>query len=113
MNRISPYGNANAPRLRPFQMSPRKPTGRIIKSQVEGKEEGANSDDRSTTGSPGLNENLGTLVSPDQRDVTAQPETSTSPLRRRVLKKEPSKPTKIPSASDFLTHTTAVVTTVT
>ena len=92
MNRISPYGNANAPRLRPFQMSPRKPTGRIIKSQVGGKEEGANPDDRSTTGNPGLNENLGTPVTPDQRYVTAPPDTSTSPLSKGVSEKGQSKP---------------------
>ena len=73
MNRIPPDGKSKAPRPRPFWKPPRKPTGRIIKSQVERKEEGANSDDRSTTGSPGLNENLGTPVRPDQVDVTASP----------------------------------------
>ena len=109
MNRISPSPDKNldrskTPRRRPVARSPAKfrslDRGRL--PQVEGEiEEGANSDDRSTTGSPGLNENLGTLVPPDQRDVTAPPETSTSPLKKRVPKKEPSKP-KIPSATIFL-----------
>ena len=106
MNRIKPDGKSKAPRLRPFGKSPLKPTGRLIKSQVEGKEEGANSDDRSITGSPGLNENPGTLVSPDQRDVTAPPKNSTSPLKKIVLEKrakEPSKP-KIPRATRLLTQ---------
>ena len=92
MNRISPHGNANAPRLRPFRMSPRKPNGRINKSQVGGKEDGANPDYRSTTGKTGLNENLGTPVTPDQRHVTAPPDTSTSPLNKGVLEKGRSKP---------------------
>ena len=73
MNRIPPDGKSKAPRPRPFWKPPRKPTGRIIKSQVERKEEGANSDDRSTTGSPSLNEKSGTLVPSDQRDVSAPP----------------------------------------
>ena len=94
MNRISPDDKPKAPRLRPFGKSPLKSTGRIIKSTVAEEEEAANPDDRSTTGNPGLNENLGTLVAPDQRDVTAPPD-STSPLKKRVLYR--SKP-KIPRA---------------
>ena len=85
MNRISPYGKPTTPRLRPAKMSPRKPNGRLIKSKVGGtSKEEANSDNRSTTGDPGLNENLGTLVTPDQCHVTAPPDTSTSPLKKRV-----------------------------
>ena len=84
MNRISPDDKPKAPRLRPFGKSPLKSTGRIIKSQVGGKEEGANPDDRSTTGNPGLNENLGTLVTPDQRSRVTTPPDSTSPLKKRV-----------------------------
>ena len=108
MNCISPSPDKHldkfkTPRKRPVARSPAKflslDRGKL--PQVEGEiEEGANPDDRSTTGSPGLNENLGTLVPPDQRDVTAPPETSTSPLKKRVLKREPSKP-KIPSASGY------------
>ena len=73
MNQHTALRQVKAPRPRPFWKPPRKPTGRIIKSQVEGKEEGANPDDRSTTGSPGLNEKTGTLVPSDQRDVSAPP----------------------------------------
>ena len=97
MNRIPTDGKSKAPRPRPFWKPPRKPTGRIIKSQVEGKEEGANSDNRSTTGSPSLNEKTVTLVSSDQRDVSAPPtklhltaEEDSSTTRA----KEPSKPKK-------------------
>ena len=97
MNRISPDDKPKAPRLRPFGKSPLKSTGRIIKSQVGGKEEGANSDDRSTTGSPGLNENLGKLIQPDQPDVTAPPD-STSPLKKRVLSRSNSKRPKTPGS---------------
>ena len=85
MNRISPHGKPTTPRLRPVKTPPCKPNGRLIKSQVGGtNKEEANSDNRSTTGDPGLNENLGTLVTPEQRYVTAPPDTSTSPLKTRV-----------------------------
>ena len=92
MNRISPDDKPKAPRLRPFGKSPLKSTGRIIKSTVAEEEEGANPDDRSTTGNPGLNENLGTPVTPDQRHVTAPPDTFTSPLNKGVSEKGQSKP---------------------
>ena len=102
MYRISPDDKPKAPRKRPVGKSPLKSNGRIIKLQVEGEvEEGANPDDRGTTGSPGLSENPGTLVTPDQRHVTAQPDTSTSPLNKGVPEKEPFKP-KIPRATPYL-----------
>ena len=99
MNQITPDGKFSAPRLRPFRIrkTPLKPS-RLDKSQVEGNVEEANPDLRSITGNLGLSE-VGTLVGPDQLDVTAPPD-SPSPLKKIVPKegKEPSKPKK-PSAT--------------
>ena len=93
MNQITPDGKLT-PRLRPRKKTPLKSNGRIDKSQVEGKVEGANPDDRSITGNLGLNE-IGTPTRPDQSGVTAPPN-STSPLKKIVPKEgeEPSKPKK-------------------
>ena len=100
MNRISPHGKPT-PRLRPVKMSPRKPNGRLIKSKVGGtNKEEANSDNRSTTGDPGLNENLGTIVTPDQRHVTAPPDTSTSPLKKRVSSRSGQKGSHRPKTAN-------------
>ena len=96
---LSPNKKLLTPRkqMRPMKSplkSQRNPgLGRIIKSQVGGEiEEEANPGNRSTTGSPDLNENPGTLVEPDQPHVTVPPETSTS-----TLKKEPP---KMPSVTE-------------
>ena len=104
MNRISP-DKPPTPRMRPIGKSPRKSGlndhSRLIKSQVEGEvEEGANLDNRSTTGSLGLNENPGTLVTPDQRHVAAQLDAFTSPLKKKFPKKEPANK-KMPSATGY------------
>ena len=109
MNRISPHGKPTTPRLRPVKMPPCKPNGRVIKSQVGGtNKEEANSDNRSTTGDPGLNENLGTIVTPDQRHVTAPPDTSTSPLKIRVPSRSGQKGSHRPATASvskyFLTY---------
>ena len=90
MHCISP-DKPKAPRMRPIGKSPLKSGsndhGRLIKLQIEGEiEKGASPDNRSTTGSLGLNENPGTLVTPDHRHVNAPPDTFTSPLKKRVPK---------------------------
>ena len=105
MHRISPDDKPKAQRKRPVGKSPLKSNSRIIKSQVEGEiEEGANPDDRSITGNPDLNENLGTPIRPDQSVVTAPPN-STLPLKKIVPEegKEPSKPKK-PRATENCDH---------
>ena len=82
--------------MRPIKKSPLKSPrnpglSRIIIPQVGGEiEEGANLDNRSTTGSLGLNENPGTVMSSDQLHVTVPPETSTLLLEKRVPLKEES-----------------------
>ena len=76
------------PRKSPFK-SPRNPgLSRIIIPHVGGEiEEEANPGNRSTTGSLGLNENPGTPIWLNYPDVTAPPDTSTSPLKKKSFNK--------------------------